>query len=108
MLSGTIKWGHNSRLNQYIDDGPSIVLLEPHNPIPVTGHISKFTFYSGRENETETYLQTYRRIRAMRFRIVTNAKVALKFSLCFYIQMVQVYVNDQRINHNMIKIPLRF
>ena len=74
-LLGTKTWGHNARSDAYIDDKPSIVLLEPYNPIPVTGHISELLFYGGRENETETYIQTYRRIGAIMYRIISSTKV---------------------------------
>ena len=68
-------WGHTSRLDAYIDDIPSIVLVEPDDSIPVTGHISKFTFYGGRENETETFIQTYRRTGPLGYKIISSTKV---------------------------------
>ena len=71
----TIKWGHTTRFDAYIDNKPSIVILEPYSQIAVTGHISKFTFYGGRESETETYIQTYRKIGAMRYRMISRTKV---------------------------------
>ena len=55
-LLGTTNWGHTTRLDAYIDDKPSIVLVEPYNPITVAGNISKLLFYGGRENETETFI----------------------------------------------------